>query len=121
VHFGMRNYAQVQNPIEVSTLANLPLNPVNLVAGAVAYGHWKPIYMINSYNDHPTAYHQLATMVCLLRRSSGLTEGTDYQYLTVPGDKHSFAYWHSDDGQGHGNTVGDDVIGFLMFHAFGVP
>ena len=66
----MHNYAQVQNRINVSTLANLPLNPVNLVAGAVAYGHWKPIYMINSYGDHPTAYHQLVTMVCLLQSSS---------------------------------------------------
>src|SRR6266496_3405586 len=31
VHLGMRNYAQAPNPIDVSTLANLPLNPVNLV------------------------------------------------------------------------------------------
>jgi len=117
VHFGMHNYAQVSNPIGVSTLANLPLNPVNLVAGAVAHG-FKPIYMINSIGDHPTAYQQLVTMVCLLQ-SNGLTEGVDYQYLTIAGEKHSFAYWGSDDGQG--NTVGQDVSGFLLSHAIGLP
>jgi len=124
VHFGMRNYAQVPNPIAVSTLASLPLNPVNLVPGAIAHG-FKPIYMVNSYHDHPTAYHQLVTMVCLLQ-NSGLSEGADYQYLTIPGGMHSFHYWGSSDHtgndcNGHECTVSDDVIGFLMFHAFGLP
>jgi hypothetical protein len=125
VHFGMRNYAQVQNPIDVSTLANLLLNPVNLVPGAIAHG-FKPIYMINSYHDHPTAYHQLVTMVCLLQ-NSGLSEGTDYRYLTIPGSFHSFHYWGSMDHTGNtcnGSdpcTVGDDVIGFLLSHAIGLP
>jgi hypothetical protein len=114
VHFGMHNYAQVQNPIDQSTLANLRLNPVNLVPGAIAHG-FKPIYMINSYGDHPTAYHQPVTMVCLLQ-SSGLSEGSEYRYLTIPGSLHSFSYWGSSDGTGNdcnGSdcTVGDDVIG----------
>ena len=67
VHLGMHNYAQVPNPIDKTTLKNLPLNPVNLVSGAIAHGS-KPIYMINSYYDHPAAYHQLVTMLCLLHR-----------------------------------------------------
>jgi hypothetical protein len=124
VHFGMHNYAQVPNPIDRTTLKNLPLNPVNLVPTAITYGHWKPIYMINSYYDHPTAYHQLVTMICLLQRS-GLTEGTDYQYLTIPGSFHSFHYWGSADHtgnqcNGHDCTVGDDVIAFLKAQA-GLP
>lgn len=84
VHLGMHNYAQT---LSLSTLANLPLNPVNLIAGAVALG-FKPIYMINSYGDNPTAYHQLVTMVCRLQ-SAGATFGTDYQYLTIPGTMHA--------------------------------
>src|SRR5438093_9510168 len=104
----------------LTTLKNLSLNPVNLVPGAIAHG-FKPIYMINSYHDHPTAYHQLVTMVCLLQ-NSGLSEGTDYRYLTIPGSFHSFHYWGSSDHTGNecnGNdcTVGDDVIGFLLSHA----
>ena len=81
--------------------------------------------MINSYHDHPTAYHQLETMVCLLQ-NSGLSEGTDYRYLTIPGSFHSFHYWDSADHTGNdcnGSecTVGDDVIGFLLSHAIGLP
>jgi hypothetical protein len=99
---------------------NLPLNPVNLVAGAITKG-FKPIYMINSYEDHPTAYHQLETMICLLQ-TSGLTAGTDYQYLTIPGDAHSFHYWNSWDHLPGivQHTVGDDVIAFLKVPA-GLP
>jgi hypothetical protein len=115
----MRNYAQVPNPINQSTLANLRLNPVNLIPGAILRG-FKPIYMINSYMDHPTAYHQLVTMICLLQ-SNGLTEGTNYQYLTISGGQHSFAYWGTEDAPGSETTVGDDVIGFLLYHAIGVP
>jgi pimeloyl-ACP methyl ester carboxylesterase len=115
VHLGMNNYAQT---LDKTTLKNLPLNPVNLVSGAIAHG-FKPIYMINSYYDHPTAYHQLVTMLCLLQ-DSGLTEGTDYQYLTIPGDEHSFHYWDSSDHGPTDSTVGDDVIAFLKAQA-GLP
>ena len=125
VHFWIRDYAQVgvTNPIDWATLHNLPLNPVNLVPGAIAHG-FKPIYMINSYHDTPTAYHQLVTMVCLLQ-NSGLTLGADYRYLTIPGSPghlHSFQYWNTWDHVSDPHvTVGQDVIGFLMLHAFGVP
>ena len=117
----VHNYAQT---LDFTTLQNLPLKPVNLVPGAIAHG-FKPIYMINSYYDHPSAYHQLVTMICLLQ-SSGLTLGSDYRYLTIPGGLHSFHYWGSSDHtgndcNGHQCTVSDDVIGFLLFHAFGVP
>jgi hypothetical protein len=117
VHNGMHNFAQT---LSLSTLAGLPLNPVNLVPGAVAHG-WKPIYMFNSYYDHPTAYHQLVRMVCLLE-SEGLTLGTDYQYITLPGDQHAFEYWNSWDHRPTPSqlTVGDDVIGFLKGEA-GLP
>jgi hypothetical protein len=123
VHFGMHNYAQT---LDLAALAGLPLNPVNLVAGAVQYsGGFKPIYMVNSFHDKPSAYHQLVTMVCLLQ-SNGLTRGTDFDYLTIPGSDghlHSFQYWDTWDhvDPNHQITVGDDVIGFLMLHAFGVP
>ncbi len=113
----MHNYAQT---LDLTTLQSLPLNPVNLVPGAIAHG-FKPIYMINSYYDHPSAYHQLVTMVCLLQ-NSGLTLGTDYQYLTIPGDLHSFHYWGSWDhlpGDPQ-HTVADDVIAFLKTQA-GLP
>ena len=95
------------------------MNPVNLVAGAKAAG-WKPIYMINSYYDHPTAYHQLVRMVCVLQ-DNGLTLGTDYQYLTIPGGLHAFSYWASSDYLPDStHTVGDDVIAFLKAQA-GLP
>ena len=94
VHFGLDNYAQT---LDWTTAHNdLPLNPVNLVDGAITKG-WKPIYMFNSYRDHPTAYHQLVGMVCLLQSYSSLHLGTDYQYLTIPGAQHSFHYWDSLD------------------------
>jgi hypothetical protein len=116
VHFGMHNYLQT---LDMTTLHNLSLNPVNLVPGAVAYGNWKPIYMINSYMDHPTAYHQLVTMICTLQ-NNGLNEGTDYQYLTISGGYHSFAYWHMSDGLPDGLTVGQNVIAYLTAQA-GLP
>jgi hypothetical protein len=78
--------------------------------------------MINSYYDHPTAYHQLAGMVCLLQTYSNLHLGTDYQYLTIPGTAHSFHYWTSWDhlpGDPQ-HTVGDDIIAFLKAQA-GLP
>ena len=114
VHRGMHNYAQT---IDLTTLAGLALNPVNLVPGAIARG-FKPIYMINSRYDNPSAYHQLVTMVCLLQ-NSGLTRGTDYDYLTIPGDLHSFQYWDSWDHLPGDppHTVGDDVIAFLRTRA----
>jgi hypothetical protein len=60
-------------------------------------------------------------MVCLLQ-NSGLSQGTDYQYLTIPGDEDSFHYWNTSDHVGDGShTVGDDVIGFLLNHAVGLP
>ena len=116
VHCGLHNYAQT---LDLSMLAGLQLNPVNLVAGAI--GRFKPIYMINSYGNNPTAYHQLVTMVCLLQ-NSGLTLGTDYQYLTIPGSMHAFHYWGSWDHlpPNPPHTVGDDVIQFLKAHA-GLP
>jgi len=113
----VNNYAQT---LDLTTLAGLPLNPVNLVPGAIAHG-FKPIYMINSYGDHPSAYHQLVTMVCLLQ-NSGRTRGIDYDYLTIPGSLHSFHYWGSwDHISDPPHTVGDDVIGFLKIHAVGLP
>jgi hypothetical protein len=117
VHRGLNNYAQTLN---LTTLKNLPLNPVNLVPGAIARG-FKPIYMINSYIDHPSAYHQLVTMVCLLL-NSGLTRYTDFDYLTIPGSAghlHSFQYWDSWDHLPslYQHTVGDDVINFLQTKA----
>lgn len=113
VHFGMNNYAQT---LSLSTLAGLPLNPVNLVAGAVTKG-WKPIYMINSYGDNPTAYHQLVRMICLLQGYSSLHLGTEYQYLTIPGSQHSFHYWGSLDHLNPQHLVGQDVIAFLKAQA----
>jgi hypothetical protein len=111
----VHNYAQT---LDWTTLKNLPLNPVKLVPGAIAHG-FKPVYMINSYDDHPTAYHQLVTMVCLLR-SANLTPITQYQYLTIPGDLHSFHYWGAWDHGPTDKTVGDDVIAFLKVRA-GLP
>ena len=116
----MRNYAQT---LVLSTLAGLPLNPINLIPGAIAHG-FKPIYMINSYGEHPTAYHQLVTMVCLLQ-NSGRTRYTDFDYLTIPGSAghvHSFQYWDSSDNLPplYQHTVGQDVIAFLKTQA-GLP
>ena len=122
VHLGLHNYLQT---LDLNVIQhNLPLNPVALVDGAVnSLYPWKPIYMINSYQDHPTAYHQLVTMVCLLQTYSKLHLGTDYQYLTIPGSLHSFNYWGSWDGLPcviTCNTVAHDVIVFLKAQA-GLP
>ena len=69
--------------------------------------------MINSYGDHPTAYHQLVTMVCALRNA--VVPETSYQTLTIEGSEHSFGYWGS-QGSAADKTVGDDVIAFLDAH-----
>ena len=116
----VHNYVQVPTPMEWATVNSLPLNPVNLVAGAIAHG-FKPLYMVNSYHDHPTAYHQLVTMVCLLL-NSGLTRYTDFDYLTIPGSAghvHAFQYWDSWDNipSPIQQTVGDHVISFLKTKA----
>jgi hypothetical protein len=118
VHYALHNYANwTATTLNNGDFATLPLNPVNLVDGAKAHG-WKPIYMFNSYGDHPTVYHQLVRMVCLLE-SKGLTLGTDYQYLTVPGNNHAFEYWggwdHISTSPRH--SVQDDVIAFLKTQA----
>jgi hypothetical protein len=73
-----------------------------------------------SYHDHPSAYHQLVTMVCLLLNDC-LTRYTDFDYLTIPGSTghlHSFQYWDSWDHipSLYQHTVGDDVILFLQAH-----
>ena len=123
VHYGLRNYCQDKD-LSWSTAHTLPLNPVNLVAGAATSSlGFKPIYMINSIGDNPTAYHQLVGMVCLLQTYSNLHLGTDYQYLTIPGSLHSFGYWNSWDGLpciGPCNTVANDAIAFLKAQA-GLP
>ena len=63
-------------------------------------------------------------MVCLLQ-NSGLTRGTDYDYLTIrwsDGHLHSFQYWNTwDHISSPPVTVGQDVIGFLKLHAVGLP
>jgi hypothetical protein len=75
---------------------------------------FKPLYLINSYNDSPTAYHQIVTMSCALE-GQGLVLGTDYQRLTKPGDGHAFAYWGAQD-PATGETIGQYVIEFLNAH-----
>ncbi|MEP6871603.1 MAG: hypothetical protein ABI939_07085 [Anaerolineaceae bacterium] len=103
--------------LNFNTWGTLQINPVNLVPGAVAHG-WRPIYMFNSFGDHPTAYHQLNTMVCLLQ-SEGLTLNSDYRYLTIPGEQHATEYWNAWDHQTP-NTIGEDAIAFFKAQA-GLP
>ena len=115
VKYGMENYAQTR---DFSTLANLPLNPVFLVSqtGGSGWG-FKPLFLINSYGDNPTAYHQIVTMSCALE-DQGLVLGTGYQRLTIPGGAHAFAYWGASDhlSDDPSQTVGKDVIAFLDAH-----
>src|SRR5437867_7870678 len=112
VRLGMENYAQTR---DLDTLANLPLNPVALVRQAGQEGwEFKPLFLINSYHDSPTAYHQIVAMSCALE-DQGLVLGTDYQRLTKPGDGHAFAYWGAAD-PATDKTVGDYVIEFLDAH-----
>ena len=80
VHFGLNNYAQT---LDWTTLKKPAVEPGESGSSRIAHG-FKPIYMVNSYRDRPTAYHQLVTMVCLLQ-NSGLTPGVQYEYLTIPG------------------------------------
>ena len=114
VRLGMENYAQ-SFPADLDTLANLPLNPVALVRQA---GHdgwaFKPMFLINSYYDSPTAYHQIVTMSCELE-GQGVLLGTGYQRLTIPGDEHAFGYWGAQDPDTD-KTVGQEVIDFLDAH-----
>jgi pimeloyl-ACP methyl ester carboxylesterase len=114
VRLGMQNYAQ-STPANLNTLANLPLNPVVLVrqAGREGWG-FKPLYLINSFYDSPTVYHQIVTMSCELE-AQGLVLDTDYKRLTKPGDGHAFAYWGAQD-PATGETVGQYVIDFLDAH-----
>ena len=95
---GLLNYAQT---LDLNTLASLPLNPVGLVSqtGASGWG-FKPLFLINSWCDNPTAYHQIVTMTCALEGQAD----TDYQILTVPNAKHAFGYW---------NGVRLNVLAFL--------
>ena len=117
VKYGMENYAQ-STPPNLDTLANLPLNPLVLVRQAGQEGWpFKPLYLINSYGDNPTAYHQIVTMSCALE-DQGLVLGTGYQRLTIPGGAHAFAYWGASDhlSDDPSQTVGKDVIAFLDAH-----
>jgi hypothetical protein len=75
---------------------------------------FKPLYLINSYLDDPTAYHQIVTMSCELE-AQGLVLDTDYKRLTKPGDGHAFAYWGAQD-PATGETIGQYVIEFLDAH-----
>jgi acetyl esterase/lipase len=116
-HFGFRrkglqNYAQTLDP---DILANLPLNPVVLVAEAGPQKQdwgFKPLFLVNSYCDEPTAYHQIVTMSCALE-DQGIVVAppsdwpSDYQRLTISSDKHAFHYW---------DEVKQDVIDFLDAH-----
>ena len=115
VRLGLENYAQTR---DLSTLASLPLNPVALVSkvGQSDLG-FKPLFLINSYYDSPTAYHQIVTMSCALE-AQGLMLGTDYQRLTIPNGVHSFGYWGAWDRESKNpeKTVGEDVIAFLDEH-----
>ena len=83
----MENYAQTR---DLGTLATLPLNPVVLVskAGQLGWG-FKPLFLINSQYDNPTAFHQIVTMSCALE-DQGLVLDTDYKRLTIPNGLHSF-------------------------------
>jgi pimeloyl-ACP methyl ester carboxylesterase len=98
---GLENYAQT---LDLNTLANLPLNPVVLLSEAHQQ-HWgfKHLFLINSYCDAPTAYHQIVKMSCALE-AKGLVLDVDYKRLTIPGPAHAFGYW---------DTVKDEVIAFL--------
>ncbi len=115
VRFGMENYAQTR---DLGTLATLPLNPVVLVskAGQLGWG-FKPLFLINSQYDNPTAFHQIVTMSCALE-DQGLVLDTDYKRLTIPNGLHSFGYWGAWDHESDHpkKTVGEDVIAFLDAH-----
>jgi acetyl esterase/lipase len=120
IRLGMENYAQDQldppdNHLDLNTLATLALNPVVLVreAGQDDWG-FKPLFLINSEEDTPTAYHQIVTMSCELE-AQGLVQGTDFRTFTKQGMGHGFAYWGSQDTT-TGQTIGQDVIDFLDAH-----
>jgi hypothetical protein len=111
----MENYAQ-SVPADLDTLANLPLNPVVLVHQTTVEGWgFKPLFLINSYYDSPTAYHQIVTMSCKLE-GEGVLLGTGYQRTTVDGDGHAFANWGAVDPDNPDETVGEEVIDFLDAH-----
>jgi hypothetical protein len=67
----------------------------------------------------PTASRR-TIVVCLLQ-NSGLSEGADYRYLTYPRKFALLSLLGFLGRYGGGYRVGDDVIGFLQFHAFGLP
>jgi hypothetical protein len=80
---------------------------------------FRPLFMINSWWDHPTPYHQIVDMICALK-AKGVPDDA-YQTLTIPDShEHGFAYWDSWDGIpcdiGPCNDIGHDVIGFLDAH-----
>lgn len=70
-----------------------------------------PLYMVNSWFDHPPPYQQMIDMICALKAKSI----TNFQTLTIPGDDHSFHYWNSWDhtSSDQTRTVAKDVIAYL--------
>jgi hypothetical protein len=91
-------------------------SPISLVAAPTGDAPFVPLFMINSWFDHPPPYNQMVDMICKFR-SVGVSDSA-YQTLTIPdSDLHSFHYWSSWDGiSDPAKTVGTDVIDFLNAH-----
>jgi acetyl esterase/lipase len=103
-----QNYAQTA---DLATLKDL--SPVSLVK-TPEEAPFRPLFMINSWLDNPTPYHQIVDMICALK-AKGVPDGA-YQTLTIPDShEHGFAYWDSPDGVPIGPTklIKGDVISFL--------
>ena len=88
-------------------------SPISLVQAPTDEAPFVPLFMVNSWFDHPPPYHQMVDMICKFQ-SVGVPDSS-YKTLTIPdSDLHSFHYWSSWDGISDPPlTVGEDVINFL--------
>lgn len=103
-----------QNYVNSATVSVLDANsPIGLLTSANS--PFQPMYLINSWFDHPPSYHQMVDMMCKL---NSFTPTPEFQTLTIPNsDLHSFHYWSRPDGiPGSGEEIRDHVVDFLDAH-----
>ena len=112
---GQNTVLWTENYVNTADLATLKAkSPVSLVATPTQQAPFVPLYLINSWFDPTSPYHQIVDMICALR-SVGVRDSA-YQTLTVPdSDAHSFHLWSIGDGIS-GQTVKQDVVDFLDAH-----
>ena len=106
-----------ENYVNTADLATLKArSPISMVTAPTQQAPFVPLFMINSWFDSPTSYHQIVDMICKLN-SVGVSASA-YQTLTVPDTSaHAFGLWNHCDGISTPcKRVREHVIEFLDAH-----